>query len=166
MSGAESIVYKDIGKGTELFAEGGDVLGFLCAVTGVLEKNYVAVVHSGNSSLCVFANNVVVSGKNNIFAEKLGKALCHGSKRKLRLGLTLRLAEVGTKDNLCAVVNKLFNGGESGYDTVFVGDNAGFKRNVKVATNENSFAADLKVIYSFLVDSCHDFYLPFYVRYF
>ena len=84
----------------------------------------------------------------------LGKSLCNGSKRKLGLGLALGFSEVRTEDYLTAVGDKLFDGGEGGNDSVFVGDNARLKGNVKVATNENALTFYVNVVYCFFVKCC------------
>ena len=155
VSSAECVVYENVCKGAELLGKSFAVLGLFCSVAGVLKKNYVAVLHSGNSGLCVLAYNVVVSGKNYFLTEVLRKSLGNGSKRKLGLGLSLRLAEVRAKDYLTAVGDKLLNGGEGCNDSVFVGDNAAFKGNVKIATNENALAFYVNVIYCLFVKCCH-----------
>ena len=85
------------------------------------------------------------------YTEVLGKSFSYRSKRKLGLGLTLRLAEVRAKDNLAAVSHKLFNCGKSSNDSVFVGDNAAFKRNVKVTTNKHALAFYINVVYCLFV---------------
>ncbi|CDD69036.1 putative phosphoglycerate kinase [Firmicutes bacterium CAG:475] len=57
----------------------------------------------------------------------------------------VRFAHVGAKDNFCAVVYEILDGGKCAVDTVFVGDNAVNHRNVEVATNQTLFALDVYV---------------------
>ena len=57
----------------------------------------------------------------------------------------VRFAHMRAKDNFCAVVNEIFDGGKCAVDTVFVGDYAVNHRNVEVATNQTLFAFDVYV---------------------
>ena len=145
VSRTESIVYKEVAERSKFLGESLAVFGFFCAVTGVLKKNNVAILHFGNSLLCIFADNAIVSGKNNVQAEFFGKTCRNGSQREFGLGLTLGLAEVRAKNNLCALGKKVLNGRKRGNYTVFVGNYAFLKGNVEVATNKNTLAGNLKI---------------------
>ena len=52
----------------------------------------------------------------------------------------MRLAHMGAKYDLCAVLHQIFDGGKRAHDAVFVGDLAVLHRNVKIAPYENFFA--------------------------
>ena len=53
------------------FAEGFAVLSFLCTVTGVLQQNYVAVLHSCYSCLSIVADYGCICCELNFLTEKL-----------------------------------------------------------------------------------------------
>ena len=99
-----------------------------------------------SSSLCVGTNDFIVSSKLDFLAEQLGELGSYGSEGKLRLGLSFRLAEVGAENDLAAVGNQLFDGRQSSGQTVGVGDNAVFKRYVKVAANQNFLAFYVDIV--------------------
>ena len=149
----ESIVYENVCQGSELFGELLAVLGLFLAITGVLKENNIAVLHSSNSCLCVLADYVVIFCEDNFLAQALGEALCYGSQRHLGLGLALRLAEVGAKDHLAAVSNKLFDGGKCCDDTVVVSDHASLERNVEIAAAQDALALHIDIVNRFFIKS-------------
>ncbi len=153
MSSTESIVYEDICQRSELFGELLAVLCLFLAITGILKENNIAVLHSGNSCPCVLADNIVIFCEDNFLAQALGQALCDGSQRHLGLGLALRLAEVGAKDNLAAVSDELFDGGKCCDDTVIVCDLAGLERYVEIAAAKDAFALHINIINRFFIKS-------------
>ena len=71
MSGTESVVYKYIAEGSQLFGECLSVLGLLRAVAGVLQQDAVAVLHSLYGSFGVGAYHFRISGKFYFLSQQL-----------------------------------------------------------------------------------------------
>ncbi len=94
MRGAKRIVHIRIRKGSEVFAEFGEVFGLFFSKTGVLQQYDVAVIHCGYRLFGVFAHYVVVVCKHNILTQQFRKALCHRCKGELLLRTVLGLAEM------------------------------------------------------------------------
>ncbi len=152
VSGAERVHDEHFGQRSQLRAERLEVLGLFLAETGVLQQNDVAVLHGGNGCLGVSADDLVVIGEYNVLAEQLGQANGYGREGELLLRAVLRLAEVGAEDELTAVGDDLFDGGQSGGDTVIVGDHAVLERYVEVTAAKNLFAGKVDVINGVLVE--------------
>ena len=151
MRGSECVVYKYVCQGSQLLGECLAVLGLLCAVTGVLKKNYLAVLHSCYSCLCVRSYNLRISCELYFLAQKLGKSLCYRRQGQLRLRLSLGLAQVGAKDNLSAVSDQLLDGRQRCNQTILVCDLAILQRYVKIASYQDTLSFYVDVIYRFLV---------------
>ena len=151
MCGSECIVYEYVAQGSQLFGEFLAVLGLFLAITGVLKKNNVSVLHGLDSCLGVRSDNLGICSKLDFLAKMLGKTYSYRRKRKLRLRLTLRLAKMRAEDNLSAVGDQFFDGGKCSHDTVFVCDLSVLQRNVKVAADQDSLSLNVNVIYRFLV---------------
>jgi hypothetical protein len=158
VSGTESVVYEALCQGSEILGESLAVLGLFFSVTGVLKKNNISVLHSSDCSSCVGAYNFRICRENDRLAEALGQTCSYGSQGQLRLGLSLRLAEVGAKDDLAAVSDQFLDGRQSRYDTVVISDDAGLERNVEVASAQNIFALYVDIINGFLIQS-HNIFL-------
>ena len=149
---SECVVYEYIRKRSKLLAECFNVLCFLCSEACVFKKNNVAVLHLCNSLPRIFADNIVISGKNNLLAKLFRKSFCNGCKRKFFFRLTLGLAHMRAKDNLCALVNKVFDSRHCAHDSVFVRYiSVSVKRHVKIATHQNALAGNVNVLNSFFV---------------
>ena len=146
MSCSESVVYEYICEGSKFLGECFAVLCLFFAITCVLKKNNIAVLHSRNSCFCVLADYIVISCKYNFLAEKFGKACSNRSQRKFRLRLALRLAEVAAKDDLAAVGDQLLDCRKSSDQTILIGDDAGFQRNVEIAAAKNAQAFYVDII--------------------
>jgi hypothetical protein len=153
MSGTECIVYENITKRSKFLGESLSVLGLFFSVAGVLKKNNISVLHCSYCSLGIGADNFGICRENDRLAEAFCQALCYGSQRHLGLGLSLRLAEVGAKDDLAAVSDQFLDSGQSRYDTVVVSDDAGLQRNVEVASAQDIFALYVDIINGFLIQS-------------
>ena len=153
MSGTESVVYEYFCQRSEILGESLSVLGLFFSVAGILKENYVAVLHCCDCCLGIGANNFRICRENDRLAEALSKTCSYGSQRQLGLGLTLRLAEVGAKDNLAAVSDQLLDGGQSCNDTVVISDNAGLQRYVEVASAQDIFALYVDIINGFFIQS-------------
>ena len=67
--GTESIVYKEVGNGTEVLGELFAVLCLFGTEAGVLKKNNIAVLHLCNGFSCIVTYDCVVISKNYILAE-------------------------------------------------------------------------------------------------
>ena len=153
--GAEGIVYKHIAQGSQFLGEGFAVFGLFLAVTGVLQQNHVAVVHGSYGRLGVFTHDTVIRSEFNIDAQLFAQLYRHGSETQLGNRLTLRLAHMGAKDDLAAVVDQLLNGGQGRIDAVFIGDDAALHRHVEVAANQDFFALYVDVVHRFFVQQAH-----------
>ena len=151
MSRAERIHNEDLSQRSKLRAERLKVLGLFLAETGVLEQNNVAVLHRGNSSLGVRADDLVVVCEDNVLTQQLRQTSGNGSEGELLLGAVLRLAQMRAEDQLTAVGDDLLDGRQSGCDTVIVGDNAVLERNVEVTAAKDFFALEVDVINGVLV---------------
>ena len=191
VSCTESIVYENVSVGSKLLCEISAVLLLARVKSGVLKKNCLAGLESGNLSLSIGADDILCEG-NLLCAEELVDSLAYGLKGELlliscgslckvlslcccllSLGKLLNslllllgkaealgedivgLAHVRAKNNLCALVHKILNGGECLYDSLIRGDNSVLHRNVEVATNEHGFAGYVNVFNVFLVVGCH-----------
>ena len=60
---------------------------------------------------------------------------------KVRCENSVGFAHVGGKDNLCALIHEVLDGGESTNDSLIGGDNAILHGNVEIAANENFLAS-------------------------
>jgi len=147
--GSKCVIYKYICQGSQLLGECLSVLGLLCAVTGVLKKNYLAILHSLYSCLCVRSYNLRISCKLYFLAKELRKSLCYRCQGQLRLRLSLGLAQMGAKDNLSAVSDQLLDGRQRCNQTILVCDLAILQRYVKIASYQDAL--------SFYVMSSTDF---------
>ena len=151
MCGSERVIYKYICQGSQLFGECLSVLGLLCTITGVLQKNYVAVLHSLYSCLCVRSYNLRISRELYFLSQKLRQSLCYRRQRQLRLRLSLRLAQMGAEDYLSAVCDQLLDSRKCCYQTILVCDLAILQRYVEVASYQDALSFYIDVIYRFLI---------------
>lgn len=110
VSRTESVVYIDIRKGGKSLRECGIVLGLFCVETHVLKEHDFAVLEISGKLFCAVADNIL--SHLDILTEKLGKSCGYGSKGELGLELTLGSAQMGAKDNLCVMIDKIFDSGE------------------------------------------------------
>ena len=81
MGCSKCVVYENIGKGSKLGRKRIHIFCFFRTVTRVFQKHNVAVFHVGNGFFRIFANHIVVSGKNHLFAQLFRQAFCNGSQR-------------------------------------------------------------------------------------
>ena len=144
--GSKGVVYKYIAQGSQLFAELLAVLGLLCAVTGVLKKDHIAVFHGLYRCLCVWSHNFRISGKFYFLTQKFGQAYCHRRQGKFRNRLSLGLAKMGTKDNLSTVSDQFLDGGKSRYQTVLVSDLSVDQRYVEIASYQDFLSFYINVV--------------------
>ena len=122
VSSTECIVYKYITKGSQLFGEVVLVLGLLCAITGVLQKDDITVFHLSYSSFCVRSYNFRISSEFYFLTKKLGETCSYRSQRQLGFRLSLGFSKMGAKDYFSAVSDQFFDGRQSSYQTVLVCD--------------------------------------------
>ena len=154
MSGAEGIVDKDVGQRAEVFGKRRVIVGLFRTVTGVFQKDNVAVFHGFHSRFGVGADDVVIFGKRDRLTEELGKTFGNRRKRELRFRFAFRFAEMRAKNDFAAVGNQFLDGGKSRHKTVFIRNDAILQRNVEVAAAEDSLAGHVNVINGFFVE-CH-----------
>src|SRR5699024_1469790 len=109
------------------------------AVTGILKKNYVAILHRFHSSFCIGSYHLGISGKLHFLSQKLRKTDCYGCKGKLRLRFSLWFSKMGAKDHFSAICDQFFDRRKGCYETILVRNLAVLKRNVKIAANQDSF---------------------------
>jgi hypothetical protein len=88
----KSVVYKYIAQRSQIFGEGFAVLGLFDSVTGILQKDHVAVRHCVYGSLHAVVYHNIAWHKLHFFIKQLGQPLSYRRKRKLRLWLSLWLA--------------------------------------------------------------------------
>ena len=150
MAAAECIVNVCICQRSQLLAELRHVLGFFLAETGVLQQNDIAVVHCGNSSLCVLAHNVVVISEHNGLAQLCAQSHSNGCQAELCLGAVLGFAQVAAQDDLSTIVDQLLDGGQSRIDAVLVGDHAVLHRDIEIAADKDLLAAVILIVDRFL----------------
>ena len=151
MSGTESVVYKNVAQGSQLFGESFAVLGFFCSVTGILKKDNVSVLHSFYCCFCIRSNHFGICCKFYFLAKQLGKTCCNRCQRQLRLGFSLRLSKMGAKDNLSSVCDQLFDSRKRCNQTVFICDFAFLQRYVEVASAKDAFSFYVDIINGFLI---------------
>ena len=111
VSGTECVVYVNVSKCSEFFCEFGVVLFFSCVETNVFKKNSFACVHSGDLSLCIFANDI--GSESNLAAEVFVESVSNGLEAEF--GLVL--------NSLCKKLcfsSCLFGGRESFYFLLFL----------------------------------------------
>ena len=121
----ESVANVIVGQFSQLFAEFFAVLRlFRAAETGVLQQNNVAVLHRCNRCGRFLAGHVIIGNEFHFLAQLLGQSGRYGSQGLAFVGAVFHLAQMGAEDHLAAVVDQLLDGGQSRYDTGFVGDHA------------------------------------------
>ena len=151
MSCSECVIYENISEGSKLLGESFAVLCLFLAITSILKKNDIAVLHSCDSCLCVLADNIVIRCELDFLSEKLGETYSDRRKRKLRLRLALRLSEVAAEDDLAAVSDQLLDCRKRCNEAVLVCDLAGLQRNVEVAAAKYALALYIDIINRFFV---------------
>ena len=148
VGGAEGVVHIDVGQAGQLLAERG--LRFLVSSLRkrvFCEQHHVAVVHGGDSGLGVFADHLVVIGKDDRLAQQFSdRRTAHGGQAELGLGAVLRLAQVAAQDDLAAVGDQLLDGGQGRDDAVVVGDDAVLHGDVEVAADEHALAGVILIV--------------------
>ena len=146
MAAAEGVVHVGVSQGSQLLAEGVDVLGLLLAEAGVLQQDNVAVRHGGDSGLGLGADDLVVIGEGDGLAQLLRQADRHGGQAELGLRAVFGLAEVAAQNDLGAVCDQLFDGGQCRVDAVIVGDDAVLHGDVEVNTDQHALAGVIFII--------------------
>src|SRR5699024_7333994 len=131
VSGAESVVYKDVSHGSQFLGQLGIVLGLALHVADILQEHHVAVLEGCSLGLGVLANHV--GSHDDFLAQKLGNPLSHNLQAQLRLPLALGLAHVGAENNLSALVYQVLDGGHSSHNTLVRGDFAILGGDIEVA---------------------------------
>ena len=144
VSRTESVVYIDIRKGGKSLRECGIVLGLFCVETHVLKEHDFAVLEISGKFFCAVADNVF--SHLDILTEKLGKSCGYGSKGELGLELALRSAQMGAKDNLCVMIDKIFDSGEGGNNSLVRGDFAVLERDIEIAAYQHSLAGNVDIL--------------------
>ena len=80
MSCSESIVDKYISERSKFLGELFAVLCLFLAITCILKKNNIAILHSCYSCLSILADNIVISCAYYFLAKELGKTYSNRSK--------------------------------------------------------------------------------------
>ncbi len=163
VSGAERVVDIHVGQAGQLLAERGLVFGLLFAETGVLQQHHVAVLHGRDSGMGLFTGHLVVVGKDDGLAQQLGQAHRAGSQAELGLGAVLGLAQVAAEDDLAALRDQLFDGGQGRDDAVVVGDGAVFHGDVEVDPDEDALALYIEFVNCLFSKSAHKNRTPFLI---
>ena len=153
MRGAERVVDVDVGKRSELLGKLGIVLGLALFKADVFEQQDLALLQGGSLGDGVLTDDVV--RKDHVFAEKLGQTLRDGRHGELRVEFALRAAEVGAKDQLCAVVQQVVDGGQGLHDPLVGRDDAVFHLDVEVAAYKDLLALHVDIFDGFLVERAH-----------
>ena len=151
MGGSESVVYKYVAEGSQIFGESLSVLGLFRSVTGVLQQDHIAVLHGLNRSFCIGAYHFRIRSELHFLAKQFGKTDSNGSQGQLRLRLSLGFSKMGAQNYLSAVSDQLLNGGKRCNQTVLVGDLSILQRNVEITSAENSFSLYIDIINGFLI---------------
>ena len=144
VSRTESVVYIDIRKGGESLRECGIVLCLFCVKTHVLKEHDFAVLEISGKLFCAVADNVL--SHLDILTEKLGESCGYGSKGELGLELALGSAQMGAKNNLCVMIDKIFDSGEGGNNSLVRGDFAVLERDIEIAAYQHSLAGNVDIL--------------------
>ena len=155
MRGAESIIYKNIGKTCQSLAQLGIVLGLALDVAGVLQEHHIAVLQGGSLGLGILACHV--GSHDDLLAQQLCQAVSNHLQAQLGLPLALGLAHVGAENDLCTVVNEILDGGQRCNDTLIRGDLAVLRGNIEVTAAQHPLAGNVDVLDRLLVVVHGDF---------
>ena len=151
VSCTKCVVYKYVTKRSKFFAEFITILCLFCTITSILKKNDLAVFHISYCCFyCVIYNNRA-RNEFNFLTEKLCETFCDRCKRKFRFRLSLRFSEMGAKDNLSTICNKLLDCRKSCYQTVLICNFTVLQRYIEVASYEDFLAFYVDVINRFLI---------------
>ena len=112
--------------------------------THVLKEHDFAVLEISGKLFCAVADNVL--SHLDILTEKLGESCGYGSKGELGLELTLGSAQMGAKNNLCVMIDKIFDSGEGGNNSLVRGDFAVLERDIEIAAYQHSLAGNVDIL--------------------
>ena len=150
----ESVVYEDISQGSELFGELLAVLGLFLAITGVLKKNNIAVLHSCNSCLGVLADYVVIFCEDNFLAERHSeRRFATGARDISGLGSPFGLPRWEQRITLPPSAMSFLMVGSAATDTVVVSDHASLERKVEVEAAQYALALHIDIVNRFFIKS-------------
>ena len=155
---SESVVHENIRKARQRFGKLRVVFGLLLVVANVFKERNLAVLECGGNILCVLADNVAAHA--NGLSQKLRKACRHRRKAEFRQPFALRSAQMGAKNDPCAVLNQIFYGGQRRSYAFVVCNYSVLQRNVKIAAHQNALALYVYIPYGHFVCSVHKS-LPF-----
>ena len=120
----------------DLVALGIGALALLLNVESQVLKQDDAAVLSGVDSLLDLCSNTVL-GEGDLAAEELLKLRNDRGERELGVRLAIGTTEMGHEDNgLGAILDGIFDGGDSADDTLGVGDSGAVKGDVEVDLGE------------------------------
>ena len=127
---------------------------FFLVIAGVFQHHDIAVLHGCDFGIGCSA----VSNENDFLTQELAQVVgndLHGGVA----GDTffIRSAHMAHEDELAALFDHIFDGGESALDTGVVFDHAFFDRHVEVNAHDHAFAFEFHITQSFLVHFCFFF---------
>ena len=146
VGGSERVVHEYVCQRSKFLAELFAVLGLFRAITCILKKNDLAVLHSFYSLSYLVVNNNRACNEFHFLSEKLGKTYCNRCKRKFGFRLSLRFAKMRAEDYSSAVCNEFLNGRKSCNKTVLVCDLSFFQRNVEIASYKNFLSLYVDIV--------------------
>ena len=117
-------------------------------IAGVFQHHDIAVLHG--SDFCISSS--AVSNENDFLTQELAQVVgndLHGGVAGD--ALFIGSAHVAHEDELAALFDHIFDGGESALDTGIVFDHAFFNRHVEVNAHDHAFAFEFHITQSFLV---------------
>lgn len=160
VGGSKGVVDVDVGQRRQRLSElldlGGVCLDLLAVgVLGgslllgvepqVLQQDHLAVLCLGDLLLDLGADTVIEESDG--LAEQLGELGLDGLERVLLDLLAVGSAEMGGQDHgLGSLIKSILDGGESGDDSLVVGDGGTVQRNVEVDSDEDSLVLEIEVL--------------------
>ena len=148
MRRTEGIVDIYIRQARQFLGESRVVFGLFVVETHVFQHNDLAVLHLRNAFFRVLADNVL--RHLDFLAECLGEVFSDRSEGILHVEFTLRAAQVGAEDDLCAMLVQILDGRQRAHDAGFVGDFAGLlvHGDVEIHTHQYAFALEILNVFN------------------
>ena len=148
VSCAEGVVYEQFSERSELSCERLFVVSLFLAVSRVLKKHDVSVLHRIYCSLDAVVYDYIGLCELDLCAQKLRKSVRNRSQSEFLLRLALRSSHVAHEDDLRAVIFKIFYSRQSGSDTDIIRDLSVLHRYIEVASYQRLLSLYINIFYS------------------
>ncbi|MNV52044.1 hypothetical protein D3C71_1441170 [compost metagenome] len=149
VSRAERVIYEQVSQFSELLSQFRIVLFFTRIETDILKHKHIAIVQFSDLRFNSFADSFISFGYR--LAEQLGQTFsCTGKAHRIN-ELTLRTAHVAGQNDLCTVLNQVFNRWKCFADAGIIGDLTVFHWHVEIYAYKYAFACYFYITDAFFV---------------